>query len=291
MKKTKINWVLGLGIFAVSCAPIYKCGETPPENGFNGSRRVEAVVQERDSLCRTLSAEEQRNETLTQLLDLTQDSLLALQQQYDILKEQSMKTSDQLSAELQQKSEELAKKAELLSQREKALREMQSIIARQDSITNRLQQTLRNALLAFDSDELSVEIKNGKVYVSLSDKLLFASGSAAVQPKGKEALEALATVLKKNPDISILVEGHTDNVPIKTAKYADNWDLSVARATTIVRILAQDYDIQPTRMTAAGRGEYFPKASNDTEAGRAKNRRTEIILSPKLEELMEVLQK
>src|SRR5690606_34293093 len=141
------------------------------------------------------------------------------------------------------KSRELEQKERLLSEREEALREMQEVIARQDSITNRLQKVLRDALLDFDSDELSVEIKNGKVYVSMSDKLLFKSGSATVEAKGEEALEALANVLEKNQDISIMVEGHTDNVPIKTSKYKDNWDLSVARATSIVRILAQNHNI------------------------------------------------
>jgi len=166
---------------------------------------------------------------------------------------------------------------------------MKKIIDRQDEINKRLNSTLRNALLGFNPDELSVEVKNGKVYVSMSDKLLFKSGSAAVEDKGKEALKLLAGVLDKNPDIDILVEGHTDNVPIKTAVYKDNWDLSVARATSIVRILTTDHKIAPTRVTASGRGEFFPKATNDTPEGRAKNRRTEIILSPKLDELLRLL--
>jgi chemotaxis protein MotB len=166
---------------------------------------------------------------------------------------------------------------------------MSEIIERQDSITRSLNNILRNALLGFNSDELSVEIKNGKVYVSMSDKLLFKSGSSAVEAKGKEALKVLAGVLEKNADIDILVEGHTDNVPIKTSIYKDNWDLSVARATSIVRILTGDYKIAPTRLTASGKGEFFPKASNETAEGRAMNRRTEIILSPKLEEIMQLL--
>jgi chemotaxis protein MotB len=166
---------------------------------------------------------------------------------------------------------------------------MKKIIARQDSITKSLNDVLRNALLGFKSDELSVEIKNGKVYVSLSDKLLFKSGSAAIEEKGKEALKLLADVLQKNPDINILIEGHTDNVPIKTAIYKDNWDLSVGRATTIVRILTDDYKVLPTRVTASGKGEFSPKASNETAEGKAKNRRTEIILTPKLDEIMQLL--
>jgi chemotaxis protein MotB len=166
---------------------------------------------------------------------------------------------------------------------------MKLIIAKQDSLTRNLNNTLRNALLGFNSDELSMEIKDGKVYVSMSDKLLFPSGSSAVEDKGKDALKLLAGVLDKNADIDILVEGHTDNVPIKTTVYKDNWDLSVARATSIVRILTNDYKIIPTRLTASGKGEFFPKADNDTVEGRAKNRRTEIILSPKLDELMKLL--
>ena len=125
----------------------------------------------------------------------------------------------------------------------------------------------------------------------MSDKLLFKSGSSTVEEKGRDALSLLGGVLNKNTDIDILVEGHTDNVPIKTAIYKDNWDLSVARATSIVRILTSDYKVVPTRMTASGKGEYFPRASNDTTEGRARNRRTEIILSPKLDELMQLLAK
>lgn len=140
-----------------------------------------------------------------------------------------------------------------------------------------------------NSEELSVEIKNGKVYVSMSDKLLFKSGSVAVESKGVEALQVLADVLNKNADIDILVEGHTDSIPIKTALFKDNWDLSVVRATSIVRLLSQDYKVSSTRVTASGKGEFFPKATNSTPEGRAKNRRTEIILSPKMDELMNLL--
>src|SRR5690606_27311711 len=118
---------------------------------------------------------------------------------------------------------------------------------------------------------------------------LFKSGSANVEEKGKEAMKLLADVLSKNPDINILVEGHTDNIPIKTATYKDNWDLSVGRATSIVRLLTDDYKLVPPRVTASGKGEFSPKASNDTAVGRAKNRRTEIILTPKTDEIMQLL--
>jgi len=259
-------------------------------------KRLKTVVNERDRLCTDLASKVKENGGLTKnLTDQTNknkelsDQYKDMQDKYNTLINQSLSQTDKLSKALSAKSEDLDAKEKLLSEREKTLNEMRQIIARQDSITNNLNSILRNALLGFNSDELSVEIKNGKVYVSMSDKLLFQSGSSAVENKGKDALKLLAGVLDKNPDIDILIEGHTDNVPIKTSVYKDNWDLSVARATSIVRILTNDYKIVPTRMTASGKGEYFPKADNETPEGRAKNRRTEIILSPKLDELMKLL--
>jgi chemotaxis protein MotB len=253
-------------------------------------------VNERDNLCANLASKVKENGGLKKnLADLTDQSnklstsYKDLQNKYNDLTNQSLSQTDKLSKALAAKSEDLDAKEKLLSEREKTLHDMKQIIAKQDSLTRNLNNTLRNALLGFNSDELSVEIKDGKVYVSMSDKLLFQSGSSAVEDKGKDALKLLAGVLDKNSDIDILIEGHTDNVPIKTSVYKDNWDLSVARATSIVRILTNDYKIVPTRLTASGKGEFFPKADNDTPEGRAKNRRTEIILSPKLDELMKLL--
>ena len=279
------------------CATVYKCGDPrPAKQPITWGKRMKTLVNERDALCITLAAKVKENTGLKsdlagqtgKLNDLT-GQFNDLQEKYKSLTNLSLSQTDKLSKALSAKSDELDAKEKLLSERERALSEMKKEIARQDSITARLNTILRNALLGFNSDELSVEIKNGKVYVSMSDKLLFRSGSSAVEAKGKEALKLLGGVLDKNLDIDILVEGHTDNVPIKTSVYKDNWDLSVARATSIVRILASDYKITPTRMTASGKGEYFPKADNSTAEGRAVNRRTEIILSPKLDELMKLL--
>jgi chemotaxis protein MotB len=295
---------LTLMIFLNSCAPVYKCGDTKPKKTpFTWSKNMKTVVNERDKLCFNLALKEKENtglkNTITDLTGKNKDITdqynfltnknLDLEGKYKNLINESLSKTDQYNKALKAKSDELDTKEQLLSDREKALKEMQLIIARQDSITKRLNGIIRNALLGFNSDELSVEIKNGKVYVSMSDKLLFKSGSSAVEEKGKDALKLLGGVLDKNIDVDILVEGHTDNVPIKTSIYKDNWDLSVARATSIVRILANDYKISPTRMTASGKGEYFPKSDNDTVEGRARNRRTEIILSPKLDEIMQLL--
>jgi chemotaxis protein MotB len=261
-----------------------------------GGKKLKNLVKERDELCVNLKTEEAQNAQLnadktklTNDLNTLQTDHNKLNEKYKGLIDVNMSQTDQYSKTLKEKSEELAKKEQLLADREKALREMQQIITRKDSVTNRLNDILRNALLGFNSDELSVEIKNGKVYVSMSDKLLFKSGSAAVESKGIEALKVLADVLNKNADIDILVEGHTDSIPIKTALFKDNWDLSVIRATSIVRTLTDDYKVAATRVTASGKGDIFPKAENSTPEGRAKNRRTEIILSPKLDEIMNLL--
>lgn len=260
---------IGIMIFS-SCAPIYKCGEPIPEKKKGGKRLV-AVTEERDSLCLSLAEQQAENQRL-----MTDNKNLQkrLSGQQDINENQS---------------EQLSQNQRDLQKQQQMLRDMQAIIARQNEAAQKLNQTLRDAMVGFNSDELSMEIRDGKVYVSMSDKLLFKSGSATVEPKGVEALKTLADVLNKNPDIQILIEGHTDNVPIKTATYKDNWDLSVARATTITRMLNEKYGVAATRMTASGRGEYYPKASNDTAEGKAKNRRTEIILSPKLDEIMNLL--
>lgn len=203
---------------------------------------------------------------------------------YTDLIKSSLSRTEQLNAALREKGEQLLA-------REKRLAELEAIIRRQDSITNALNDLVKRALLAFNSDELTVEMKNGKVYVSLSDKLLFRSGSADVEEKGREALKKLAEVMNKNTDVDINIEGHTDNVPIKTAQFKDNWDLSVARSVNIVRLLSDQHNVNPLRLTASGRGEFVPRASNETAEGRAKNRRTEIILSPKLDELYKLINK
>lgn len=203
------------------------------------------------------------------------------------LKEKEAKEKADLLA---QREKELQDKEKELQEKSKRVQELEQIINKQNESLNSLQSLISNALISFKSDELTVETRNGKVYVSMSDKLLFQSGSTEVDVKGKEALQKLAFALQKQPDIAIAVEGHTDNVPISSGKYADNWDLSVMRATSIIRILAK-YGLSPQRVTASGRGEHFPVADNTTKEGRAKNRRTEIILSPKLDELMGAIKK
>lgn len=173
----------------------------------------------------------------------------------------------------------------------KQLMDFRDIIQTQSDLMHNLKNSISKALMNYEADELSIYLENGNVYVSLQDKLLFKSGSDVVDPKGLEALKTLTKILKSTEDIHVIIEGHTDNVPIKTKQYKDNWELSTARATTIVRLLTENNGFDSNRITASGRGQFHPVQTNETEEGRAANRRTEVILSPDLKELYTLLNK
>ncbi|HKJ78864.1 MAG TPA: OmpA family protein [Prolixibacteraceae bacterium] len=176
-----------------------------------------------------------------------------------------------------------------IAEQARRLNSLQEIIDNQSEITNRLKTSIAKALMNYKADELTVYLKDGNVYVSLAEKLLFKSGSDVVDPKGKSALKTLATVLNSSKDFTVAIEGHTDDVPIKTRVFKDNWDLSAGRATSIVRILTDDYGFDPNRITASGKGQFHPVELNTTAEGRAGNRRTEVILSPDLQEIYKLL--
>lgn len=195
-----------------------------------------------------------------------------------------------LSADLETRSMDLEQMQSELNNRNRRLSELEKILNEQESMVNALKQKVTNALLGFESQGLTVTQKNGKVYVSLDEKLLFKSGSTVLDQNGIYALKKLAGVLEQNSDISIMIEGHTDDVPVITGSaYKDNWDLSVLRATAVVRILLEDSGIDPVRITTAGRSQFQPVDPAKTAEARQKNRRTEIILSPKLDELYELI--
>lgn len=183
----------------------------------------------------------------------------------------------------------LSQKMSELDERERTINELQDMINAQTERVQSLLNSVKDALLGFSTDELTIREKDGKVYVAMSDKLLFESGSARVDQRGKEALAKLAEVLNKQTDIDVYIEGHTDSKPINTAQFKDNWDLSVIRATSVVRILTKDYGVNPLQIQPCGRGEFMPVADNESADGRAKNRRTEIIMAPKLDKLYQML--
>ncbi len=226
-----------------------------------------------------MARQSNENTLLVGKLNLSQEQLIA--------KEDSLKRMD---VNLKRQKRSLDSLTTELQKREMRVRELQSALTAKDSAISAIKIKVKQALLSFEGKGLTVTEKNGKVYVSMEDKLLFASGSTAVQPEGVKALKALAKVLEQNPDINIMVEGHTDDVPMKgSGEIKDNWDLSVMRATSVSKILLANGSIDPKRITAAGRGEYFPLNPAKTAEARAQNRRTEIILTPKLDELFKVL--
>ena len=239
-------------------------------------------------------------DSLADLLDMTRsdyaildDLRKGLENDTALLKS-SIRNYQQLLAtgqnENQKLNANLAQKMSELQEREKTIAELQRMIAQQNKKVKDLLSSVKDALLGFSSDELTVREEDGKVYVAMSDKLLFESGKAIVNQQGKEALGKLAQVLNKQTDIDVYIEGHTDNVPIKTAVFQDNWDLSVIRATSVVRILTQTYGVNPLQIQPCGRGEFKPVDVNTTAEGKARNRRTEIIMAPRLDKLFKMLE-
>jgi chemotaxis protein MotB len=181
--------------------------------------------------------------------------------------------------------EQLRKELEKTSQR---VKDLEAELSKKERAVRELKEAIAKALAGFEKLDIKVEYRNGKVYVILPEKLLFASGSIDVDPKGREALIEIGKALNKQPDVQMAIEGHTDNIPMKGI-IKDNWDLSVLRATSIARILIADASMNPKRIQAVGRGDTQPVAGNDTPEGRAKNRRTEIVLTPQLDKILEIL--
>ena len=196
-----------------------------------------------------------------------------------------------LSLSLSDKETELNKSQRELNKRSRKVEELEKIINQKDSLVSVMKNKISKALTGLEGDGLTIEQRNGKIYISLEEDLLFASGQYEVNQSGKNALDKLSAALASQNNIEILVEGHTDDVPIKSSKLVkDNWDLSVMRATAVVRILLNNDKLNPLKLTAAGRGEYNPIANNETAQGKKMNRRIEMILSPRLDDLYKILE-
>jgi chemotaxis protein MotB len=250
---------------------------------------------------RTLTGKYDKLNALNEQLMNRLDKLIAggekdnakLSSDLQMTQEQLLKKQDELAGleiRLKKQQAELDALAAELKKREARVAELEDILKKKDQAANDLKKKLSDALYNFENKGLTITQKNGKVYVSLDESLLFASGKTAVEPKGVEALKNVAKVLEQNPDINVMVEGHTDDVPMKGAgEIKDNWDLSVMRATSVTKIMLGSASIDSKRITAAGRGEFFPLDPAKTPEARKKNRRTEIILTPKLDELLKVL--
>jgi chemotaxis protein MotB len=239
-----------------------------------------------------------QNSDLTQTRDQLQAQKTALEQEKarteEELRQRLLSRNqqvNQLNQSLSGAEQQNSQLSANLKDREQKLADLQRSLEEKDKAVQALRKRVADALLGFNAQDLQVNLRNGKVYVSLSEQLLFKSGSTKVDPRGQEALRKLATALKGNQDVNVLVEGHTDNVPIArgTAGMKDNWDLSVLRATEIVRLLTEA-GMTPEQVTPSGRSQFVPIAQNDSPQNKALNRRTEIILTPKLDELFQILE-
>ena len=313
LKKIALLFVIAFTLNACVSKKVYQ----DLESKYNKLRSSNSkLIEEKDDLLATKKSLEDDLLKLNKEYDALsaqkvqlQSDLEALQHKYNNLDESYQALSAQSSkklAEQSQKNQELLAQLEEkerilaaeslrlenlqkeLNARSAQIEELQSLINAKESQMQQLKDAISSALHNFEGKGLTVEHKNGKIYVSMENKLLFNSGSWAVGSEGKKAVEQLASVLAENSDINVLIEGHTDNVPYKGTTVSDNWDLSVKRATAIVRIL-ENKNVNPTQITAAGRSEYLPVDTNETKEGKAKNRRIEIILAPNLDEISKLL--
>ena len=243
------------------------------ENNLNNSQNEVAVLEN------SLANEKNRSKSLEQQMDYfksTNTDLLA-------------RLSD-LSVVSKSGAESIKQSLLALNEQNKYIKDLTTSMQRKDSINLVLVMNLKRSLDDFDDEDINIEAKKGVVYVSISDKMLFRSGSYQISNRAEEVIGKIAKIVNDHKELDILVEGHTDNVPIANECLADNWDLSVKRATSIVRLMQNKFGVQPQRMTAGGRSEFLPKTANETAVGRAKNRRTEIVILPKLDQFFELLE-
>lgn len=240
-----------------------------------------------------------QNESTAKISDLStrkaalESQIADMTKQIDYLKQNNNTVLNQLkdlSVVTGAQAESIKKSLDNIGAKDIYIRDLQGSIARKDSLNMALVMNLKGAIGNLDDKDINIKVDKGVVYVDISDKLLFKSGSYEVTDRAKEVLGKVAKVLNNQPEIEFQVEGHTDSVPIKSPGILDNWDLSVKRATTVVRILQDTYGLDPKRMTAAGRSQYIPLADNGTAEGRAANRRTRIVILPQLDQFFKLLE-
>ena len=234
-----------------------------------------------------------RLNTATVKLNSCEDEKAALITQLNSLNDTNKELINQIGnfTDLTKKgAENLERSLESLKEKDLTINKLRDALTRRDSVNLALVQSLKGVLGNMDDTDIEISVDKGVVIVNISDKLLFRSGSYTVTAEAREVLGKVAQVVNNKPDFEFIVEGHTDDDPIATASIKDNWDLSVLRATSVVRILQNDFGVSPARMTAGGRGEYVPIASNDTRDGKAKNRRTRIAVLPKLDQFYSMIE-
>ncbi len=292
----KIFIVFGILLLS-SCVTSKKYNQLST-NFQESEKTVQSLKEQNQSLKVQNDQAQIRIEKLTMEYDDLLTKYKDLESQLKSLQVGSSEEIARLIVKLQETQTDLQKREEILKTaqselelRSQRMKELEIAIQQKDDAVKQLRQKVIDALVGFNNKGLTIQEKNGKVYVSLDEQLLFKTGQWEVDPKGQQALSNLAEVLGVNPDINVLVEGHTDNVPMRgSGMVKDNWDLSVMRATAVTRILLKNKAIEPKRITSAGRGEFFPIDEADTSEARQKNRRTEIILTPRLDEIFRILE-
>jgi chemotaxis protein MotB len=258
------------------------------------SQKKYTAAQERATLCETnLNNSQNENSMLEVSIANEKNRNKSLEQQLEYFKSTNTNLLERLSdlaVVSKSGAESIKKSLEALNEQNKYIKDLTSSMQRKDSLNLVLVMHLKRSLENFDDEDINIEVKKGVVYVSISDKMLFRSGSYQISKNAEEVIGKIAQIVNDHKELDILVEGHTDNVPISTECIADNWDLSVKRATSIVRLMQNKFNVQPARMTAGGRSEYLPKTTNESVEGRAKNRRTEIVILPKLDQFFELME-
>ena len=267
-----------LGLITTSCVSKKKYAE------------LEARNKQTEDLLNTATVK--LNMCLDEKNNLTH-RLESMENQNDLLKEnnqQLINNMGNLTTLTQKGAENLEKSLESLREKDLTIKNLRDAVTRRDSINLALVQSFKGVLGNLDDQDVDIKVEKGVVFINISDKMLFSSGSYTISKNAKSVLEKVAKVVKNKPDFEFMVEGHTDNVNIKTSCIRDNWDLSVMRATEIVRVLQKDFGVAPERMTAAGRSYYVPLASNGDANGRALNRRTRIVILPKLDQFYTMIE-
>ena len=285
MKRYNLFLVALVSTLAFSCVSTKKYQGL--ENKLREAETSFTAVQNDLRACRDEKAE------LERMRASMEDRIKALNEQAGMLKEnnsQALKQLQDLSVISSAQAESIRKSMENIGAKDSYIQTLQQQMARKDSLNMALVMNLKGAIGNLDDKDINIKVDKGVVFIDISDKLLFKTGSYDVTDRAREVLGKVATVLKNQPDIEFMVEGHTDDVPFSRPPLVDNWDLSTKRATTVVRMLQKQYGMDPAKMAAAGRAEYHPVSDNTNEAGRSANRRTRIVILPQLDQFFKLME-
>ncbi|MCC6816391.1 MAG: OmpA family protein [Saprospiraceae bacterium] len=287
--------LIALTLGMVSCVSSKKFKTSQEENLSLQASLKKCQENLEDCVSKKEMSDKTYNSQLTELqtgVNSRNEKIKNLEEQLEVIKKTNNNLLDRLSdlsVVNKAGAESIQKSLDAMNEKDKYIKNLTSEMSRKDSINLSLVMNLKKSLGNISSDDINIEVKKGVVYISLSDKLLFRTASATINESAGATLEKIAKILNDQNNVDVLIEGHTDNVPMNTDCIIDNWDLSTKRATAIARILQRKYNVDPARITAGGKSEYSPKSGNDTEAGRRINRRTEIIILPRLDQFFKMV--